>query len=48
MIEWENGEVTTKPLTTIAQDNPVTCALYTQEKGLLDLPGWKQFKKLAR
>jgi hypothetical protein len=32
----------------LAQDNPVTCALYAQEKGLLDLPGWKQFRNLAR
>jgi hypothetical protein len=45
MIEWENGEVATEPLSTIAQDDPVTCALYAQEKGLLDLP---RFKKLAR
>jgi hypothetical protein len=48
MIEWENGEVTTEPLSTFAQDNPVPCALYAQEKGLLDLPGWKRFKLLAR
>ena len=32
----------------IAQDNPVTCAVYAKEKGLLDLPGWKCFKKLAK
>jgi hypothetical protein len=48
MIEWENGEVTTEPLSTIAQDDPVTCALYAQEKGLLELPGWKRFKTIAR
>jgi hypothetical protein len=49
MIEWENGEVITEPLSTIAQGDPVTCALYPQEKGLLELPGWKRFKnKLAR
>ena len=26
MIEWENGEITSEPLSTIASDNPVTCA----------------------
>ncbi|KAG7340139.1 hypothetical protein IV203_006543 [Nitzschia inconspicua] len=26
-IEWENGEVTTKPLNIIAEDDPVTCAI---------------------
>ena len=27
LIEWENGEVTNEPLTIIAKDDPVTCAL---------------------
>ena len=38
-IEWENGEITTKPLGIIAADNPVSCALYAKENNLLDLPG---------
>jgi len=41
MIEWENGEITSEPLTLIAADNPVTCAIYAKENGLLDLDGWK-------
>jgi len=28
MIEWENGEITSEPLSTIAEDDPVSCALY--------------------
>ena len=32
----------------IAKDDPVTCAQYALEKGLLDLPGWKRFKSLTR
>ncbi len=48
MIEWETGEVTAEPLTTIAADDPVTCAIYAKEKGLLNEPGWKRFKGIAK
>ncbi len=48
MIEWENGEVTSEPLSIIAADNPVTCAIYARENNLLDLDGWEQFKHIAR
>ena len=47
-MEWENGEVTFEPLSIIAADDPVTCAIYARDHGLLDLPGWKRFKKLAK
>jgi hypothetical protein len=43
MIEWENGEIAKEPLKFIATDDPVTCALYARENGLLDKPGWKRF-----
>ena len=39
MIEWENGEITSEPLNIIAADNPVTCAIYADKNGLLELPG---------
>ena len=39
MIEWENGEITSEPLQVIAKDDPVTCAIYARENGLLDTPG---------
>ena len=32
----------------IAADNPVTCAIYARDKDLLNKPGWKRFKKLAK
>ena len=32
----------------MAADDPVSCAIYAKEKGLLDRPGWKQFKKIAK
>ena len=48
MIEWETGEITSEPLKLIAADDPVTCAIYAKEHGLLDQPGWKQFKFIAK
>ena len=46
-IEWENGEITDEPLSIIAIDDPLACAIYARENGLLNTPGWKQFKGLA-
>jgi hypothetical protein len=48
LIEWENGETTVEPLPVIAKNDPVTCTIYTKEHGLLDLPGRKQFKSIAK
>ena len=47
-IEWENGECTDEPLSIIAADDPVTCAIYAQENNLLNQPGWKRFKGIAK
>ena len=43
MVEWENGEITTKPLTIIAADDPVSCAVYARDHNLLEVDGWKRF-----
>jgi len=48
MIEWEGGEITSEPLDKIAADDPVTCAVYARDNGLLEEPGWKRFRHLAR
>jgi Reverse transcriptase (RNA-dependent DNA polymerase) len=32
----------------MAKDDPVTTAAYAKEHGLLDTPGWKRFKRIAR
>jgi hypothetical protein len=48
MIEWENGQMTLEPLRVIAADDPVSCVLYARENGLLDKPGWKRFKHIAK
>ena len=48
MVEWETGEITAEPLNIIAKDDPVTCAIYAKDHDLLDLPGWKRFKSIAK
>jgi hypothetical protein len=48
LVEWENGEITTEPLSVIAADDPVTCAVYAREHELLDVEGWKRFQNLAK
>ena len=47
LIEWEDGSRTYEPLDIIASNDPVTCAIYAKEQNLLDIPGWKRFKRLA-
>ena len=47
MVEWENGEITSKPLSIIAADDPVTCTIYAKDNDLLLTPGWKCFKSIA-
>ena len=48
MVEWSDGEVTTIPLDALAADDPVTCVQYAIDNGLLDTPGWKLFKGIAK
>jgi hypothetical protein len=48
MIEWENGEITSEPLSILAADDPVSCALYARDNDLLDRDGWKRFKGIAK
>ena len=42
------GESTYEPLDVIAADDPVTCAIYAKEKGLLDKPRWQCFRLIAK
>ena len=48
MVEWENGEITSEPLSILASDDPVTCAIYARDNGLLELDGWKRFKRITK
>ena len=46
LVEWENGESTYEPLHILAADDPITCAQYAKDNGLLDTKGWRQFKRI--
>ena len=48
MVEWETGEITEEPLSLIAADDPVTCAVYAKKHDLLYLDGWKGSNTLLR
>ena len=47
-VEWESGEITYEPLEIIAADDPVSCADYAKRANLLDIDGWKRFRRIAR
>jgi hypothetical protein len=36
LVKWENGEITSEPLNIFGKDDPVTCAVYAREHGLLE------------
>lgn len=48
LVEWETGEETYEPLSIIAADDPVSCAIYAAKNSLLDRPGWKRFKPIVK
>jgi hypothetical protein len=47
LVQWEDGSETYEPLTLIIKDDPVTCARYALDQDLLEVPGWKQLKRIA-
>ena len=47
MIEWENGEITSEPLSAIEADDLVSCAIYSREHNSSEKPVWQRFKPLA-
>lgn len=48
LVLWETGEQTYEPLSIVAADDPVTCAVYARKHGLLHLDGWKRFRRIAK
>ena len=48
LVDWETGEKTYEPLSVLAVDDPVTCAMYARENEKLDIDGWKRFRNLAK
>ena len=47
MVAWEDGSTIYEPLHIIGADSPMEVARYGREHGLLDLPGWKRYRRLA-
>ena len=47
LVNWETGESTYEPLHLVAADDPVTCAIYAKENGLLEEDGWRRFHRIA-
>eukprot|EP00934_Nitzschia_sp_Nitz4_P004870 Nitzschia sp. Nitz4//scaffold568_size2940//117//1099//NITZ4_009282-RA/size2940-snap-gene-0.0-mRNA-1//-1//CDS//3329554638//4860//frame0 len=47
MIAWENGEYS-RTIIFFVKEDPVSCAIYGKKAGLLELPGWKRFHRLAK
>ena len=45
---WDDGSITEEPLNIFIKDDPVSCAVYAKEHGLLDTNGWKSLQKHAR
>jgi hypothetical protein len=48
MVEWEDGSVTAEPLAIVAANDPISCAIYAKKNDLLEAPGWKRFKGIAK
>ena len=44
---WNTKEQTWEPQKVIGKDDPITLAKYAKDNNLLDLPGWKRFKRLV-
>ena len=44
---WETGAISVEPLDFLAKDIPVDLAIYAKKFDLLELEGWKRFKRIA-
>ena len=48
LVDWVTGEKTYEPLSVLATEYPVTCALYAKENDLIHIDGWKRFRNLLK
>ena len=42
------GRLGRRPISVLAADDPVTCAMYAKENDILHIDGWKRFRNLAK
>ncbi len=47
-VLWEDGSETWEPLNLMIKNDPITLAKYAKDKGLLETPGWKTLRRIAR
>ena len=47
-VEWANGETTYEPLSIIAADDPVSCAIYARENRALGHPGMASLQAVGK
>ena len=48
LLKWEDDSETWEPLSAVAKDDPIHLAKYAIDKDLLELPGWKRFRRYNR
>jgi len=48
LMHWEDESETWEPLNVIWRSDPVTLAKYADEKNLLDVSGWKRFRRYVK
>ena len=47
-VLWEDGSKTWEPLNMVSKDDPVTLAAYAKDHDLLETPGWKFLRRIAK
>jgi len=48
MLVWSDGSKTWEPINIVGKDDPVTLAHYAKTHDLLEVPGWKFLRRIAR
>ena len=48
LVQWEDGSETYETLDIIIKDDPVSVASYAAENDLINTPGWKRVKHIAK
>ena len=47
-VDWSDGPKTWEPLAAMALQDPVTCAKYSKDNDLPEIPGWRRFKSYVK
>jgi hypothetical protein len=48
LVLWNDGSKTWEPITMMMADDPATLAAYAKDNDLLDTPGWKKLRRIAK